>query len=384
MQNTLILFLFIGILSSCSSLSSLNFWSDDSDEDISKPAELVSFQEEASVNIVWKKSFKSSNELGSFKPAFYAGQMLVADSDGEITSLNPKTGKVNWTKTLERELAAGVVSGFGKFVVSDTEGNVLGFDLESQESLWETNIGGEVLANAVIDASLVIVKNSVGELVALDSSSGEQKWTFRSQLPALTVRGTGEPIIKDGIVFSTFDNGRLGAFQLNTGFFLWDGPISFVEGSSELENLLDADSSPVFANQLIFATNYQGNLTAFDLAQKRPVWNSKASSFHSPVIGQGMIMVIQDDGSIISFSSSNLAPSWVSEEYKIRDLSNGEIFENYMLVGDLEGYLHLINPMTGKTVGRKKVSGNPIKSLVTYGGLAYTIDQDSNLVAISL
>mgnify|MGYP003309426167 FL=1 len=384
MQNKLILFLFIGILSSCSSLSSLNFWSDDSDEDISKPAELVSFQEEASVNIVWKKSFKSSNELGSFKPAFYAGQMLVADSDGEITSLNPKTGKVNWTKTLERELAAGVVSGFGKFVVSDTEGNVLGFDLESQESLWETNIGGEVLANAVIDASLVVVKNSVGELVALDSSSGEQKWTFRSQLPALTVRGTGEPIIKDGIVFSTFDNGRLGAFQLNTGFFLWDGPISFVEGSSELENLLDADSSPVFANQLIFATNYQGNLTAFDLAQKRPVWNSKASSFHSPVIGQGMIMVIQDDGSIISFSSSNLAPSWVSEEYKIRDLSNGEIFENYMLVGDLEGYLHLINPMTGKTVGRKKVSGNPIKSLVTYGGLAYTIDQDSNLVAISL
>ena len=384
MQNKLILFLFIGIMSSCSSLSSLNFWSDDSDEDISKPAELVSFQEEASVNIVWKKSFKSSNELGSFKPAFYAGQMLVADSDGEITSLNPKTGKVNWTKTLERELAAGVVSGFGKFVVSDTEGNVLGFDLESQESLWETNIGGEVLANAVIDASLVVVKNSVGELVALDSSSGEQKWTFRSQLPALTVRGTGEPIIKDGIVFSTFDNGRLGAFQLNTGFFLWDGPISFVEGSSELENLLDADSSPVFANQLIFATNYQGNLTAFDLAQKRPVWNSKASSFHSPVIGQGMIMVIQDDGSIISFSSSNLAPSWVSEEYKIRDLSNGEIFENYMLVGDLEGYLHLINPMTGKTVGRKKVSGNPIKSLVTYGGLAYTIDQDSNLVAISL
>ena len=384
MQNKLILFLFIGILSSCSSLSSLNFWSDDSDEDISKPADLVSFQEEASVNIVWKKSFKSSNELGSFKPAFYAGQMLVADSDGEITSLNPKTGKVNWTKTLERELAAGVVSGFGKFVVSDTEGNVLGFDLESQESLWETNIGGEVLANAVIDASLVVVKNSVGELVALDSSSGEQKWTFRSQLPALTVRGTGEPIIKDGIVFSTLDNGRLGAFQLNTGFFLWDGPISFVEGSSELENLLDADSSPVFANQLIFATNYQGNLTAFDLAQKRPVWNSKASSFHSPVIGQGMIMVIQDDGSIISFSSSNLAPSWVSEEYKIRDLSNGEIFENYMLVGDLEGYLHLINPMTGKTVGRKKVSGNPIKSLVTYGGLAYTIDQDSNLVAISL
>ncbi|MDA9652205.1 outer membrane protein assembly factor BamB [Pseudomonadota bacterium] len=384
MQNKFILFLFVGILSSCSSLSSLNFWSDDSEEDTKTPAVLVAFQETVLVNVAWTKSFKASNDLGSFKPAFYAGQMLVADSDGDIVSLDPKTGNVNWTKTLERNLAAGVASGFGKFIVSDVEGNVLGLDLDSQEILWETNIGGEVLANAVVDASLVVVKNSVGELIALDATTGEQAWTFRSQLPALTVRGTGEPVIKDGMVFSTFDNGRMGVFQLNTGFFLWDGPISFVEGSSELENLLDADSSPVFANQLVFATNYQGNLTAFDMAQKRPVWNSKASSFHSPVIGQGMILVIQDDGSILSFSSSNLAPSWVSEEYKIRDLSNGAIFENYMLVGDLEGYLHVINPMTGKTVGRKKVSGNPIKSIVTFGGLAYTLDQDSNLVAISL
>jgi len=384
MKNKLTLLLLLSFVSSCSSLSSLNFWSNDSEEDTTTPAELQSFQEDFVVSIVWKQSFKASNDLGSFKPSFYAGEMLVADSDGEITSLNPKTGKLNWTKSLDRTLSAGIASGFGKFVVSDGDGNVIGFDLDSKEILWETNVGGEVLANVVIDASLVVVKNSVGELIALDSLIGEKKWTFRSQLPALTVRGTGEPIIKDGMVFSTFDNGRLAAFQLNTGFFLWDGPISFLEGSSELENLIDADSSPVFEKQLIFATNYQGNLTAFDMAQKRPVWNSQASSFHSPVIGKGMIMVIQDDGSILSFSSANLASSWVSDEYTRRDLSNGVMLNNLLLVGDLEGYVHVIDPLAGNTIGRKKVSGKPIKSISTFGGLAYILDQDSNLVAISL
>ena len=384
MKNKLTLAFLVAILSSCSSLSSLNFWSDDSEEDVTIPVELVDFEEDFFVSIEWKKSFKASNDLGSFKPSFYSGDMLVADSDGEIASLNLKTGSVNWTKQLERTLSAGITAGFGKFIVSDEDGYVIGLDLDTQEILWETNIGGEVLANAVIDASFVIVKNSVGELVALDSLTGEKKWMFRSQLPALTVRGTGEPVIKDGMVFSTFDNGRLAAFQLNTGFFLWDGPISFVEGTSELENLIDADSSPVFEKQLIFATNYQGNLTAFDMAQKRPVWNSKASSFHSPVIGKGMMMVIQEDGSILSFSSANLAPSWVSDEYARRDLSNGAMFNNLLLVGDFEGYLHVINPLTGKTVGRKKVSGNPIKSISTFGGFAYILDQDSNLVAITL
>ena len=51
-------------------------------------------------------------------------------------------------------------------------------------------------------------------------------------------------------------------FSLDTGFFLWDAPISFVEGSSELENLIDADSAPVL-QAIIFATNYQGNLNSF-------------------------------------------------------------------------------------------------------------------------
>ena len=35
---------------------------------------------------------------------------------------------------------------------------------------------------------------------------------------------------------------------------------------------------------------------------------SKSSSFHSPVVANNMIMVIQEDGSILSFSLTNLAP----------------------------------------------------------------------------
>jgi outer membrane protein assembly factor BamB len=310
--------------------------------------------------------------------------MIIADPKGNITSSNPQSGKINWKINLDRELAAGVASGYGKLIVSDVNGFVIAIDFETQDIIWEKNIGGEVLSNTLVSASLILVKNSVGELVALSPSSGEKKWSFRSQLPALTVRGTGEPIIENGIVFSSFDNGRLGAFQLDTGFFLWDAPISFVEGSSELENLIDGDSAPILVKQLIFATNYQGNLTAFDIAQKRPVWSANASSFHSPVVANNMIMVIQDDGSILSFSLTNLSPSWTSEEYSRRELSNGAAYKNMMLVGDLEGYVHVINPLTGITLGRKKVSRNQIMSIVTFREFAYVIDQESNVVAIKL
>ena len=372
------------ILILVSSCSTLTFWQDDSDVEEIEPVALQSFKNEYPLSIEWKKSFKGENSLGSFKPSFYSGNMLVADPEGNIFSLNHQSGKEIWKIKLDRQLAAGIASGYGKLIISDINGFVIAIDSDTQEIIWEKNIGGEVLSNSLVSASLILVKNSVGELVALSPFSGEIEWSFRSQLPALTVRGTGEPIIENGIVFSTFDNGRLGAFQLETGFFLWDAPISFVEGSSELENLIDADSAPVIAKQLIFATNYQGNLTAFDIAQKRPVWNANASSFYSPIIANNMIMVIQDDGTIISFSLANLSPSWTSDEYLRRQLSSGAAYKNLLLVGDLDGYVHVINPMTGITVGRKKVSGNPIMNIVTFRDFAYVIDQDSNLVAIKL
>ena len=381
MKKNIFLSISLLLISSCSTLA---FWSDDSEEDLIEPVSLESIKDEYSISVEWKKSFKGENSLGSFKPSFYSGSMLIADPEGNVHSANAVSGKINWQINLDRELSSGVASGFGKLVVSDIDGFVIAIDSERQEILWEKNIGGEILSNAVISASHVIAKNSVGELVALDSSSGEKNWSFRSQLPTLTVRGTGEPIIEDGIVFSTFDNGRLAAFQLDTGFFLWDAPISFLEGSSELENLIDADSAPILAKQLIFATNYQGNLTAFDIAQKRPVWNEDASSFYSPIAVNNMIMVIQDDSSIISFSLNNLSKSWTSEEYLRRDLSNGAVYKNLLLVGDLEGYVHVINPLTGITVGRKKVTGKPIMSIVTFRDLAYVVDQDSNIVAIKL
>ena len=381
MNKNIITSICLILISSCSSLA---FWANDSDEDNIEPTALQPIQNEFRISVEWKKSFKGESSLASFKPSFYAGNMLVADPEGNISSLNPKSGTINWKIFLDRQLSSGIASGFGKLIVSDINGFVIAIDYDTQEILWEKNVGGEVLSNAKVSASLIIIKNSVGELIALNSNSGEQEWIYRSQLPSLTIRGTGEPIIDEGIIYSSFDNGRLGAFQLETGLFIWDAPISFVEGTSELENLIDADSAPVLAKQLLFATNYQGNLTAFDISQRRPVWNNKSSSFHSPVVGNNMIMVIQEDGSILSFSLNNLDLSWTSKDYLRRQISNGVMYKNLMLVGDFEGYIHAINPLSGSTTGRKKVSRKPIISIVTFRDLAYAIDQESNIFAIKL
>ena len=84
--------------------------------------------------------------------------------------------------------------------------------------IWSTNVKGEVLSTAAIDPKTVVVKTGSGELIGLEKTSGETLWSYRSKLPTLTIRGSSSPVIFDNNVFVTFDNGRLGVFDINSGY----------------------------------------------------------------------------------------------------------------------------------------------------------------------
>ena len=132
--------------------------------------------------------------------------------------------------------------------------------------IWTKNVKGEVLAKAAVDAKLVIIKTGSGELLGLDKTNGEIIWSYRSKLPALTVRGSSSPVIVDDKAYVSFDNGRLGVFEI-TGFLLWDGAISYASGTSELENLVDSDANPVIEADL-FIQQIIGKLNIFDLLKE--------------------------------------------------------------------------------------------------------------------
>ena len=382
LRNQLIAIFSVMFLASCSSMESLKFWNNDEiDLDEPRPLSTITNKFEAKRN--WEIKFNGENSLGNFIPAFSGDNLFASDSTGNIKSINTSSGKVNWD--IETNfLSSGIAAGFGILIVSDLDGNVIAIDQKDGSELWSVNVKGEVLAPAAIDAKFIIVKTGSGDLMALDKITGEIKWSYRSKLPTLTIRGSSSPVIFENQIYATFDNGRLGVFQIDSGFPVWDGAISYVSGASELENIIDADSNPVIDSGLVFTTNYQGNLNIFDIAQKRSVWTAEASSFHSPVVLRGMMAVVESDSSIKSFSMKTFEESWSIDDYSNRLLSNPISFNGYMVVGDLEGFIHIIDPLNGKTISRKKISKKPIKSLISRSENFYVIDQGFSLYSISI
>ena len=364
------------------SCSSLKFW-ESAEVDTDEPKPLSEIQKSIFLNENWVKKSNGENDLGNFLPSFSQEKLFFANNIGSIYAFEAISGNEIWSKEYN-ELSSGIASGFGVVIVSDELGNVIALNQNDGSELWSINVKAKVLSRAAIDASAVMVKTSAGELISLDKNNGEILWSYRSQLPLLTVRGSSSPVIADDKVIATFDNGRLGVFQLSTGFPIWDGAISYVSGTSELENLVDADSDPVVQGPLIYATNYQGNVSIFDQAQKRAIWKSESSSFYSPVITKGLIIVVEDNSKIITFSNKTLEKSWSSDLLLNRSLSNPITYKGNLVVGDFEGFIHVINPINGKIIGREKVSKNPIKSLSSRGDYLYVIDEKFSLFSLTL
>ena len=370
------------LISGCSTLDSLRFWQND-EVDPDEPKELSSFASQENIKVLWRNSYNGENEIGNFLPSFNAQNIFFSDASGNVLSMDAKTGNDNWSVKLNF-LASGTSAGFGIVVVADVDGNVIALDQIDGNVLWSSNVKGEVLSSVAIDAKIVVVKTGSGELLGLNKDSGEVIWSYRSTLPVLTIRGNSSPVIVDNLVYASFDNGRLGVFELNSGFQIWDGAISYVSGASELENLIDSDSNPVIEGGLIYTTNYQGNLNIFDPSQKRSVWSNNASSFFSPIISRGMLMVVEENSSIKSFALKTLEESWINSDYLNRDLSNGVSYKDNIVVGDFEGYVHVINILNGRTVGREKLSRNPIKTILSRSDSLYVIDEAFNLISIDL
>ena len=99
---------------------------------------------------------------------------------------------------------------------------------------------------------------------------------------------------------------------------------------------------------------------------------------------RGMLLIIESDSTIKSFSLKSLEESWINEDYLNRGLSNAVSFKGNLIIGDFEGYIHIIDPLSGKTIGRKRLSKKPIKTLFSRSSNLYVIDEAFNLFSINI
>jgi outer membrane protein assembly factor BamB len=236
----------------------------------------------------------------------------------------------------------------------------------------------------LVTSTEVFVQTSSDVLYGLDLQNGEIQWSKKAQAPLLSIRGTATPVIFEGLIFTSFSNGRLAAVRAIDGIQLWEKPISRLKGSTELEKLMDADSVAIPINEDVFAANYNGSLTRFNIRGGDKVFSVDHSTLKPIILHRNTIVSINTDEEILGFNATNGTEIWRSQKFKNRDITDLVLYDDKVYFGDLEGYIHEIDPETGMISGLTETNLKSIRQIVIYSDKLVAQDIEGSVSAFDL
>lgn len=336
------------------------------------PAELVSTTAEISPLRLWSSRVGEAGR-GRFEPKLTDDSLIVASRSGKVTKLSRATGIRQWTRELDIHLTSGVGGDDGQLYVGDIDGVLHALDEATGELHWSAPGSSEILVPASAGFGALIVRSTDGRLVSLDPTNGEVLWTVSNPPPALSLNGYSRPLILDGGVLVGLDDGRLLALNVDTGKPIWESVISVPSGRSEIERLVDIDADIVIDDSGIYLANYQGKAAMVEPVKGEIVWSVSLSAGAGIAVNDESLIVVDDKDTVHRLDKTNGLIIWSNSEMPGRRLSPPAFTsDSDVVVGDVEGYIHVLDIDNGALIGRKRVSkeavtARPISSdSVTY------------------
>jgi outer membrane protein assembly factor BamB len=331
------------------------------DKDVEPPAKLVNFPATLPVKELWgdkvgggKKQVKLRLGLG---PAVDNNLVFAASDKGELVAVNLDSGHQVWVKKFKRmQFSAGPGAALGKVVVGSSKGWVIALEGASGRELWRTRVNSELLSAPAIGEKAVVMRSVDGRLHAFDADSGKELWSVEQQVPRLSLRGTAVPVIAKDIVVSGFDNGKVMAVALGSGDTVWDTALATPHGRTELDRLVDVDSSVSIVGDNVFATGFQGRTAMLALDSGQIWWAHDMSSYRGLAVDQENLFVTQSDGIVVALRQRDGSEIWRNDKLKRRGLSAPAVTSTAIAVADYQGYLHWLDKTTGVLVARQRVA----------------------------
>ncbi len=209
---------------------------------------------------------ESATLMGASNPAVVDDSVIVAYSSGEIYDLRAINGRASWNYTLSTLSQVG-----GLPAIADIRGL------------------------PVVDHGRIFVNSHSGRMACIDERSGERVWEA-------DVGGINTPIVASDAVFVLDNESHLIAVTRDTGRILWIHDLPRVTDPEDRDSDAVYWTGPVLANDRLWLVNSAGELASFatDDGEMRDVFDIGAPVYVSPVVANGIIYIVADNGYLIA------------------------------------------------------------------------------------
>ncbi|WP_240609954.1 outer membrane protein assembly factor BamB [Billgrantia endophytica] len=352
------------------------------------PKELQRFEASAELNTDWRQRVGQGLGRAQYpiSPYLDSGVLYAADERGRVMAIDADSGNRLWQKDLEVGVSSGLTAVAGQIYLGTRNGDVLALSQDDGDVLWSSRVSSEVLAAPQPNRELLVVQSVDGVITALDRRTGQERWAHAATEPALTLRGTGTPSVIDPVTFAGFANGRLVTLDNRSGQPLWERRIAVPQGRSEIDRLVDLSGQPVLTpDGRLFVTSYNGRLVSLDATSGNTLWERDLSSHQTPVLVGDLLFVVTEASHVMALNARSGEEVWRNRDLEGRWLTAPAFADGNLVVGDFEGYLHLIDTRQGNFVARTRIdsSGISVRPITDYRRI-YVLPNNGRLEALEI
>lgn len=323
---------------------------------------LTEFASSLEVTEIWSVSVGdgTDDQYLRLAPKAVGDTVFIADRAGEVMAVDLRSGEVRWDQDVEVPIAGGPGAGEGLVLLGTREGEVVALSDADGSSLWTAQVSSEVLAEPRVSSGIVVARTVDGKLFGIDAATGNRLWSYDRQVPVLTLRGTSAPIIVRDLVIAGFDNGGLVALELRTGKVAWEATVAQPSGRTDLERMVDLDADPVMFDDTLYVASYQGRVAAIYPDSGQLLWQQELSSHAGIAVDDEHVYVADDQGRIIALDKHSGRTTWRKKVLHGRAPTAPAASGEYIVVGDVEGYLHWFRCDSGELSARVQVDDSRI------------------------
>ena len=328
-----------------------------------QPAPLPEIEPTVEFERVWSMSVGDGHD-GEFlylAPLDTGEVIYAASADGELYAVESETGKVLWEREIDERIFSGLGGDGEHLYLTTEEAELIALSRDDGSELWRQPLPTEVLSAPQSNGNLVVTQTIDGQVLAFGADDGEQRWQYDGTVPVLSIRGAAAPLVGGDVVIASFASGRMIALAADSGRPIWQYEVGQPQGRTELERLVDITGQPLVVDTALLAVGYQGKLALVDIRTGQEIWSRPASSLYSPMIGGGEIYLSSANGELLALSGSDRRAIWTQDRLAWRQLTQPMVYNDYLVVGDYEGYLHVVNREDGRLVGQLEFDDEGIR-----------------------
>jgi outer membrane protein assembly factor BamB len=349
-----------------------------------EPVKIEKIVQQGDFKKLWSKKFDGGKKSYGYKLVPYIDNkyVFIASLKGKISKLDTETGQESWNIDLDEELSAGPGVGSKILIVGTPEGKVIALDKENGSQLWTAKLSSEILSPPVIDNELAIIRAQDGRVYALKAENGERKWLFDTNIPNLTLRGNSKPVVRAGRIYIGFDNGKVAAIKQESGDVIWLQNVVDSKGKTELARIVDIDGDMALISTDLYLSSAVGKTIAVATESGRVMWSKDKGSAAGVTASRNNLFIIDNESNVHALNRSDGTEEWKTNTYKNRQLTKPVFYLGDIVVGDLEGYIHVLDGSDGKTLARMRVGKSGFYTQpVSSGSILIAYNKDGTLTA---